>query len=289
MAHCLTRVAIALVLAGCAHGASAPLTILPEGTLGRCMDGTPSGFYHLNQSSSRWVIAFDGGGECNSRASCSSKLKTALGSSNYFDRSMEFDNGGAWFLDTDATRNPAFGAWNKVRVPYCTQDLHMGTVTTASDSTFGLLFSGQRVFEAILDELDARGLAKATDILVSGESAGGIAVWPKLDALAARYPHARISGAPIAGFYSWSFPYTGPNATSGGLASFSPAGIEELFQLYVPTLNAACVAAYRAAGASPSPCMLSNNSLPFVKADVFVTEALTDSVQLTSHDNVRGT
>jgi len=46
-----------------------------------------------------------------------------------------------------------------------------------------------------------KGLTAATDIVLTGESAGGIGVWPNLDWLAARYPKARVIGAPIAGFY----------------------------------------------------------------------------------------
>lgn len=265
------------------RASTASLTLLPSTTLGRCLDGTPSGFYFLNQSSTKFVIAFDGGGECNSAASCQSKVSSSLGSSKYFSKSNDFDDAGQWFLDTDTTRNPGFADWNKVRVPYCTQDLHMGTKATANASTFGLFFSGQLVYEAILSELDALGLRDATDILLSGESAGGIAVWPKLDATAARYPSARVSGAPVAGYYFYSDPYTGPNATGGGLASFSPAGLDELYSLYAPSLNGACVAAFEG---DPSPCMLSNYSLPFVQAPVFVTESLSDSVQLTAHDDI---
>jgi hypothetical protein len=272
-------------LGACAGAAVAPLALFPPSTLGRCLDATPSGFYLLKQNSTKWVIAFDGGGECNSQASCASKLSSPLGSSKYFSPSADFDSAGAWFLDTDAARNPGFHDWNKVRVPYCTQDLHMGTVTVASAATFDLVFSGQHVFEAALDALDAAGMAGATDILLTGESAGGIAVWPKLDATAARYPKARVTGAPVAGFYSYAFPYVGPNATpaDGGLPSFTPAGLGELYALYKPSLDASCVAAFPA---DPSPCLLSNNSLPFIATPVFVTESLSDSVQLTAHDNI---
>lgn len=271
-------------MASVAIAASVPLTLLPKTTNGKCLDGTPSGFYHLAQNSTKWVIAFDGGGECNSKDSCTSKLNGPLGSSNYFSSSTSFDSAGGWFMDTDVSRNPGFGDWNKVRVAYCTQDLHMGTVTTATAATWGLFFSGELVFQAILDALDATsGLKSATDILLSGESAGGIAVWPKVDALAARYPAARVSGAPVAGFYSYSFPYTGPNATNGGLANFNSTGLDELYALYQPSLNAACVAAN---AADPAFCILSNNSFPYVKSAMFVTESLSDSVQLTAHDNI---
>jgi len=274
--------AAAAAAAATAPAKIAPLTLFAKDSPGRCMDLTPSGYYYLNQSSTKFVIFFDGGGECNSADSCKPKLTTALGSSKYFSPSANFDDGGAHFLDTDAARNPGFASWNKVRVPYCTQDLHMGTVTEPGAATFGVAFAGARVWEAVQDALDGP-LQAATDILLSGASAGGIAMWPKLEALAARYPNARVSGAPVAGFYSYSYPYTGPDATPPGLASFAPAGLRQLYALYQPVLAPSCVAAY---GADPSPCMLSNNSLAFVRTPVFVTEALTDSVQLTAHDDV---
>jgi hypothetical protein len=42
----------------------APLTLFAKDSPGRCMDLTPSGYYYLNQSSTKFVIFFDGGGEC---------------------------------------------------------------------------------------------------------------------------------------------------------------------------------------------------------------------------------
>jgi hypothetical protein len=108
-------------------------------------------------------------------------------------------------------------------------------------------------------------------------------VWPKLDALAARYPGARVAGAPIAGMYGFAWPYTGPNATAPGLASFSPDGVRALYALYGAEVGDAC---RRALGADASACMLANYSQNFVASPVFVTEALTDAVQLTAHDDV---
>lgn len=91
-----------------------------------------------------------------------------------------------------------------------------------SNETWGFYFSGHLVLEAVLDALDAQGLTAATEIMLTGDSAGGIGVWPNLDYLAQRYPHARVVGAPVAGFYFYAYPYTGVNHTSSDLADFRP-------------------------------------------------------------------
>jgi len=163
----------------------------------------------------------------------------------------------------------------------------MGTRTNTSIDTFGLYFSGHLVFEAVLESLSAQ-MAGASDILITGDSAGGIGTWTKVDYLRNRFPNARVTGAPLAGMYFYAFPYTGPNATHSILAPFDPPGIDALFSLYRPYLNEDCVAAYTAMGLSPSPCMLGNYSQLYVKSDMFVTEAQTDSVQLEDHDDIPG-
>ena len=79
------------------------------------------------------------------------------------------------------------------------QDVHSGTVTQPSASTYGLYFSGHLIFKAILDALEATaGLGKATDIILTGGSAGGIGVWINVDFLAQRFPSAQVAAVPIA-------------------------------------------------------------------------------------------
>jgi hypothetical protein len=182
------------------------------------MDGTPSGYYYLESTapntSQKWTLSLFGGGECFDKASCTSHLEDELGSSKYF-KPFQYFGAYAQFACAESNNNPGFATWNHVQIPYCSQDLHMGTRTQADASTWGLYFSGHLIFSAVLDALDARGLVNATDILLSGASAGGIGVWPHLNYLQGRYPHARVTGAPIAGFYDYAYPYTGPNATRG--------------------------------------------------------------------------
>lgn len=277
---------LALLPVTLALSASAPLQLLSPNTPGKCLDGTPSGFYFLPQSQTKWTLTLFGGGECSDAPSCTSKVTTNLGSSKYFSKTMGFD--GAHYADPNPSSNPGFADWSHVQIPYCSQDLHMGTRTNVSGETFGLYFSGHLIFEEILNALEAStpSLKDATDILLTGDSAGGIGSWPHLDWLAARYPNARVVGAPVAGFYFYSYPYLGPNHTHSILAPFDAPGIQALHDLYQPFLDTQCSEFYASQGLSPAPCMLSNYSLPFVTTPVFVTEAQTDSVQLADHDDV---
>ena len=69
----------------------------------------------------------------------------------------------------------------------------------------------------------AQGLADAATVVLTGASAGGIGVWINVDHLQSRLPHARVIGAPIAGFYAFAYPYTGAHHTSSTLADFREA------------------------------------------------------------------
>lgn len=160
-----------------AQAPSAPLTLLPRDTAGRCLDGTVSGYYHLLNSTSvggrKWTISLFGGGECFDKPSCTAHLRDDLGSSNYFTPSVYFGKY-AQFASAEQAVSPGFWDWHHVQVPYCSQDLHMGTRSKPAPETWGLYFAGHLIFEAVLTELDKLGMAQAEDILLSGASAGGI-------------------------------------------------------------------------------------------------------------------
>ena len=169
----------------------------------RCMDGTAGGFYvhmsRLGAAQTKWLLTLQGGGECVS-AKCAAKAKSALGSSDHFPGSYEFwDEAKAHFADTSCTANPELCDYNQVFLPYCSQDLWTGQATRpspANSSAPGWYFSGHLILGAVLDELVAsHGLGRATQIVLSGESAGGFGVYHNVDWLAARFPAARVVGA----------------------------------------------------------------------------------------------
>lgn len=265
----------------------APLTLLDASSApnARCLDGSQSGYYFLagaGANASKFTISLEGGGECVTAASCNAQLTTALGSSKYFPPSLDFSNSGSQFNEA-AQGSTDFASWSHVQVPYCSQDVHTGTRTAKDPAAFNLYFAGHLVFEAVLDALDARtpSLRDATDIILTGDSAGGIGVWPNLDYLAARYPKARVVGAPIAGFYFFAYPYTGINHTSSELADFRPAAWPQHYALWESFVDADCAAAH---AADPSFCLLANNSFPYVTSETFAIQAQTDQVVLLAHD-----
>jgi hypothetical protein len=125
----------------------------------------------------------------------------------------------------------------------------------------------------VLGVLDQQGLKNAAEIVLSGDSAGGIGTWPHLDWLQQRYPGARVVGVPIAAFHFFAVPYTGPGHTSSNLADFRESAWAGHVALWDSFVNTACAAAIE-----PWRCMLANYSFPYVKSSVFVVESLTDKV-----------
>lgn len=213
-------------------------------------------------------------------------LNTTLGSSNYFYPEVWLP----YFLTDDCTQNSDFCSWNRVEIPYCSQDLWSGQVTQRSASTWNLYFSGHLIFEAVLNALQASaGLGSATEIILTGASAGGIGVWINVDYLASRFPAARVSAAPIAGFYFFATWYTGPNATQNGLADFREAAWPGHMALWQSYVNEYCFAGRSDSppdGVGPWGCLLANYSYPYVRSASFVMEAQTDEVVLTAHDQL---
>ena len=83
---------------------------------------------------------------------------------------------------------------------YCDGASFSGRKTDVSER--GLYYRGGYVLDALLADLDAnQGLADATDIVVSGCSAGGLATYLHVDEYAERYDAARVVGMPDSGFF----------------------------------------------------------------------------------------
>jgi hypothetical protein len=273
-----------------AAAAAAPLRLLTD-SRATCLDGTLSGFYYEPYSdpgeanATKWVIFLQGGGECANAVSCAAAAKSELGSSKYFAPSIDFD-GGEYYAS--ALPDNPFASWNRVDIPYCSQDLFSGTRESTSPETFGLYFSGHLIFESIMRTLVAQfGFGAATEVILTGVSAGGIGAWINTNALVTSFAPAgcRVTVAPIAGMYFFAFPYDAINHTESTLVDFrEPAwpGNVALWQSYI---DPACGAGL---GARSYACMLSNYSFPYVRAKAFITEAQTDQVQLEAHDWLPG-
>lgn len=275
---------------------AAPIHLLPATSFpkARCLDGSQGAYYHrpssTREAATKWVFSLQGGGECITEEDCTSRATGDLGSS------AGYSPDGAQFLSQfqyyDEANNPDFWDWNHVFVMYCTGDLFMGTVVTPGPEQWGwAYFSGALVVDAVVEDLKTRpdlvatlnaSLSVATEVIWSGDSAGGIGAVASVDRVATAIPSAIVAAAPIAGFY-WdnAWPYTGPGAVPYipfGVQDF--AGYYNLWEIVVPS---ACA---EALPLTPWACALANYSIPYAASPVFVIEMLTDSVQLSLHSGV---
>jgi len=177
----------------------------------QCLDGTPGAFYFQAATEpSRdtvWEIYFQGGGWCYDEEDCLNRAQnSALGTSD--GAAATYVAGG--LLSDSCSVNPSFCNVNKVFMHYCdgnsfTGDLD-GSLTIDGVDVF---FRGKRILDAVLDVLTGSteyGLSAATDVLLTGCSAGGLAAYLHADYigdyLASTAPDLfRYKVAPISGFF----------------------------------------------------------------------------------------
>ena len=112
-------------------------------------------------------------------------------------------------MSCDEELNPGFYSWNKVFVHYCDGASFAGgradpIPVLKQDNTSGLLWMrGRNCFDAVIEDLKTNhGMSNATDVILSGGSAGGLAVFYNLDHMRTLLnPSVRLTGFPDAGFF----------------------------------------------------------------------------------------
>lgn len=185
-----------------------------------CNDGTPAVIYVRparpgatepdGPSANRWLIHFLGGSNCSSYEECGTRW---CGIGQWSGRLMTT----AWEGET-TTRDGIFkrdginriADRNLVLMKYCSSDNWQGRKSdvvlrseTDPSQAYSLHFRGATIVSAIFDALE-RGvngmprLTQATDVLISGDSAGAVGARTHLDRLAARLrannPNVRVRG-----------------------------------------------------------------------------------------------
>eukprot|EP01046_Picozoa_sp_COSAG06_P031986 COSAG06_NODE_3162_length_5751_cov_4.227176_2_plen_291_part_00 len=149
----------------------------------KAIDGTPALYYiDRNASSSKYVIWLEGGGICQSLADCEQRANGSLGSSKSFQPSQAFGQG---MMQSDPKLNPDFNEWTRIYVPYVSGDVWSGAATSAlnpfpregaEEEAGGWTgwFQGHSIVEEVLVSLrQTAGLGGATDVILTGCSAGG--------------------------------------------------------------------------------------------------------------------
>uniref|UniRef100_A0A165ZVE0 Pectin acetylesterase n=2 Tax=Daucus carota subsp. sativus TaxID=79200 RepID=A0A165ZVE0_DAUCS len=180
-----------------------PLTLISNAkkTGAFCLDGSLPGYHFqkgFGSGTRNWLLHIEGGGWCNTIASCSYRKTTALGSSKYMDLEVKF--GG--ILSSDPSENPDFFSWNKVKIRYCDGASFAGRPESEINKGAKLFFRGQLIWEAVKDELLSLGLSNARQALLSGCSAGGLATLIHCDDFRDVLPkNAKVKCLSDAGFF----------------------------------------------------------------------------------------
>ncbi|XP_021301207.1 pectin acetylesterase 9-like isoform X1 [Herrania umbratica] len=165
-----------------------------------CLDGSLPA-YHLHRGfgagANNWILQFEGGGWCNDIPSCLERANTRRGSTRYMNKFEVFSG----ILSNNASLNPDFYNWNRVKLRYCDGASFSGD-SKFDNGTSLLYFRGQKIWEAIIRDLLPKGLASAHKALLSGCSAGGLATFLHCDNFTKILPsNASVKCLSDAGFF----------------------------------------------------------------------------------------
>jgi hypothetical protein len=252
-----------------------------------CIDGSNPAYYFregFGNGKNKFHIHFEGGGWCYTPKSCEFRAKTVLGSSSSYP-SCQIPNKNNWapYLSNSQEENPNLFDYNTVFVRYCDGGSYAGD----SDVEFEgktLHFRGKNIREAIINDLLAsKGLSKASDVLISGCSAGALAVLLGIDQLAEQIQQSaglsvKVRGLIDSGFFlefshgkdKFDSKMTYQEAlTPTGALDYSYA-MREVFEFMNLTggTNQACVAA-RSVDSKASDCIFAGKVSKFINSPLY--------------------
>ena len=173
-------------------GQSVFLTKAANTSGARCLDGSPGLYYISNESETitiernKYFIYFQGGGWCSGYTEAQ-----GIGFDSCFDRRNSGEMGSTlndatimnmnqtFGMDRNRIKNPTFWNWTHVYVRYCDGGSFSGNRNDAIlIENQKMYFRGKRIIDALIDSLNENNqlLSKATDIVISGGSAGGLTI-----------------------------------------------------------------------------------------------------------------
>ncbi|CAI7813810.1 unnamed protein product, partial [Closterium sp. NIES-53] len=163
----------------------------------------PPGYYFRPGSGAgkdSWHVFLPFGGWCTTPGECKwratqihyGSTKPALQATNPFNNALQGYRG---ILSTNKTDNPRFYNWNLVMPVYCDGGGFAGRAGFKNVSgSEGVYLLGWNIIKAVLtDVTDRRGLKTASQVLLSGVSAGAEAVVTLCDQLPALVPSAKTT------------------------------------------------------------------------------------------------
>ena len=162
---------------------------------GVCLDGSPPAYLYQPASAKSnraetWVLFLVGGGWCMDEQACEVRSKQNLGSSAYLAVDETPFTG---ILSDDADINPGFHDAHRVFLHYCDGGSFSGHVSSPIKTGNSTIYHrGREVLASLVRALvTTHGLGDAKHVLLSGESAGGLASLMQADAVSAMLPDAQ--------------------------------------------------------------------------------------------------
>jgi len=165
-----------------------PFIVLDAKTGARALDGSSYGFYHRpsKSASTKWTIFMEGGGWCYNEEECAYRSMTHLGSSK--NRVNRTEDPTKCTCFNDPTLPITEQDCQCLFLPYMDGASFSGyreapvVVKILNGSDVKLWFRGLRNLDATLEyAFEHLGLTEATEMVVSGASAGGLATYLHVD------------------------------------------------------------------------------------------------------------
>ena len=197
------------------------------------LDGSPFAYYvSRGAEPTKFVLFQKGGGWCFTDLECAARALTELGSSNstFLPPSIAFETFSEtshfMLLFSNATISPLTHNWTKIYLPYLDGSSQTSDVTDPiAVGARTIFYRGARIHRATVATLLAvEGLASATDVVLSGGSAGGLSTFLHADSwresILAASPAAKVVAVPDSGFF---LNYNATGASHGPKAPFGAA------------------------------------------------------------------
>ncbi|XP_038052705.1 pectin acetylesterase 11-like [Patiria miniata] len=263
----------------------ADLVVLPQdladATGAYCLDGSPPSYYFRNASSEEhhnsWIIHLLGGAWCYNNSECARRSATDLGSSRMLSPKQLF--GG--ILSANFTVNPDFYDWNVAVVNYCDGASFSGDREDPINyNNTKMYYRGSRVLDAVISYLlQSAGLQRADRVILSGASAGALAVYLHADRVSSMVPDdASFKAVADGGFFV-------PEADTSGGNRWENA-MKDVYQMQQVegSLDEDCLLAK---GKNKWECFFAQYAYPYVTTPMFVINSAYDRLALKNILGVR--
>lgn len=269
----------------------------------QCLDGSQGGYWFspgFGNGKNKFIIHHQGGGWCINKNDCYNRSKKYLGSSLTWEKTpnctagstaqpCQTDEGDHGMLSRNPHINPLTYNWNRIYIGYCDGGSYAGRVEEAVPvstdvNSPAIYFRGSYILDGLYETFltsEKVGMTSASEIIISGTSAGGLAVFIHADYLVNKISQSfnnlkreipRIVALPDAGFFMDI-----PSINDNYLYTPNYKHVFEM-QNMTSTVDEDCINHYRTTG-EEWKCFMAPYTLPYLQTPAFIVNSMADSWQ----------